>query len=367
MLMPKHLVFAGGGPRCLSFLGSLETLVDKGVDLDGVKHYWGNSAGALMATFLSLKVPLPKLRLVFETLDYTRFRDIDLTNIVTFGNKWGLDSGDAFFVHMKDLLETVKPGASHYTLQEVPGLHITAADLTDNKMVILDGVTFPTLKVVDALRSTTSLPFFYRPFRNPVNNHMLVDGAIGQNFPWSLLPSDKDREQALGFNFKTYDSTGEPQSLTEFIPKILHFREAAAAAAASAAAMAPSNALSATTSPSGSQSKIASGKKQHVHSPNIIVFNVRGFPAWHLGVNKEDRQELFAIGHKTTEEWLISRAASETQSSQEPSADQSTPRNLTPCSGGLSESHGFPYPLQHQAPSQGSPSLPGPVCRRWSV
>jgi len=362
MLIPKHLVFAGGGPRCLSFLGSLETLVERGCALDGVKHYWGNSAGALLATFLSLKVPLPKLRTVFETLDYTRFRDIDLSNIVTFGDKWGLDSGDAFFVHMKELLETVKPGASQYTLQEVPGLHITAADLTDNKMVILDGTTFPTLKVVDALRSSTSLPFFYRPFRNPVNNHMLVDGAIGQNFPWSLLPSDKDREEALGFNFKTYDTTGEPRSLTEFIPKILHFREAAASAASASASKAPSGPVSTPTDP-----KVSSGKKQHVHSPNIIVFNVRGFPAWHLGVNKEDRRELFAIGHKTTEEWLIARSASETQSSQQPCAHQGTPPSLSPRLGGLSESHGCPHPLQHQGSPQGSPSLSGPVCRRWSV
>ena len=362
MLIPKHLVFAGGGPRCLTFLGSLETLVDRGCTLDGVKHYWGNSAGALLATFLSLKVPLPKVRQIFERLDYTRFRDIDLTNIVTFSTKWGLDSGDAFFIHMKELLETAKPGASQYTLQELPGLHITAADLTDNKMVILDGMTFPTLKVIDALRSTTSLPFFYCPFRNPVNNHMLVDGAIGQNFPWSLLPSAAGREEALGFNFKTYDKTGEPQTLMEFIPKILHFREAAAAAAAHLSATTspqPSVALSATTSPSG--------KKQHVHSPNVIIFNVRGFPAWHLGVNKEDRQELFSIGRKTTEEWLITRSASETQSSQPPSAHQDTPQSLTPCSGVLSESHEFQPPLRHQGSPQGSPSLSGPASRRWSV
>lgn len=367
MLIPKHLVFAGGGPRCLSFLGSLEKLAEKGCSLDGVKHYWGNSAGALLATFLSLKVPLPKLRMVFETLDYTRFRDIDLSNIVTFGDKWGLDSGDAFFVHMKELLETVKPGASYYTLQEVPGLHITAADLTDNKMVILDGATFPTLKVIDALRSSTSLPFFYRPFRNPVNNHMLVDGAIGQNFPWSLLPSDKDRDEALGFNFKTYDTTGEPRSLTEFIPKILHFREAAAAHQAAASKVTPLSQSQSAIASGQSVTTSPSGKKQHVHSPNIIVFNVRGFPAWHLGVNKEDRQELFAIGHKTTEEWLIARSASETQSSQPPCAHQDTPPSLTPCSGESSESHGCPRPLQRQGPPQGSPSLSGPVCRRWSV
>jgi len=337
MLIPKHLVFAGGGPRCLSFLGALEHLSEKRSGLlNDVSHYWGNSAGALMATFLSLKTPLPKLRAVFEKLDFTRFRDIDLTNIVTFSEKWGLDSGEAFTKHMKELLENIKPGSSHYTLQEVPGLHIAAADLTDTKMVVLDGNTFPTLKLVDALRATTSLPFFYRPFRNPINNHLYVDGAIGANFPWTLLPSDKDREEALGFNFKIYDVSKEPKSLTEFIPKILNFRES------------------------------SSGNKQHVNSPNIIVFNVRGFPAWHLAVNDADRTELFAIGKSTADEWLT-RFVSGNSGTQTECALPHTPPSLNP-SAKLSLGNPLrQHPPHHQGESQDLPVSLTPSSRRWSV
>ena len=338
MLSPKHLVFAGGGPRCLSFLGAFDVLQKKQI-FNNVSHYWGNSAGAIVATFLSLKIPFPKLRSIFETLDFTRFRDIDLTNIVSFGEKWGLDSGVAFTAHMKELLENVKPGASHYTLQEVPGLHIVSADLTDTKMVILDGTTFPTLKLVDALRASTAIPFFYTPFRNPINNHLLIDGAIGTNFPWDLLPSDEDRKNAIGFNFKIYDTTKEPENLSEYIPKILHFRES-------------------------SKSVILTKKAEE---PNVIYFNVRGFPAWHLALIKKDRDELISIGKKTAENWLILRSAEEMKGIQNVSAlPDILPLNhhsLKQSSDSLLCQHPPPDP----AGSQGSPSLLTRSYRRWSV
>lgn len=339
MLNPKHLVFAGGGPRCLAFLGSIEVLSKKKI-FNNVSDYWGNSAGAIMATFLSLKTPIPKLKSIFEVLDFTRFRDIDLSNIVSFHEKWGLDSGEAFTKHMKELLEVVKPGSSQYTLQEVPGLHIVSADLTDTKMVILDSKSFPTLKLVDALRASTSIPFFYKPFRNPINNHLLVDGAVGANFPWQLLPSDDDRKSAIGFNFKIYDVSNEPKNLSEFIPKILNFRE--------------------------SCKKLGSENNKHTE-PNIIHFNVRGFPAWHLSIKREDRDELISIGKSTTEEWLNLHSPGEMKENQSTFSVQNTLQSYHHSSKQLLEIRECQRPSPHQGVSQGSPSLYVPPGRRWSV
>jgi len=338
MLIPRHLVFAGGGPRCLAFLGSIEVLKKRNM-LHKVSDYWGNSAGALLATCLSLKTPLPKLKTVFEELDFARFRDIDLSNIVSFSEKWGLDSGEAFTKEMQKLLEDIKPGASQYTLQEIPGLHIVTADLTDTKMVILDAKTFPTLKLVDALRASTSIPFFYRPFRNPINNHLLVDGAIGMNFPWDLLPSDDERKSALGFNFKIYDISSEPKSLSEFIPKILNFRE--------------------------SCRKL--GSKNIVLESNIINFHIRGYPAWHLAVKKKDREELFSIGTKTTEEWFTLHFPGGMKETRPVCVDQNTQLPGHHSSKQLLGNREYSRQLPSQVVSQDSPSLYLPPCRRWSV
>jgi predicted acylesterase/phospholipase RssA len=346
--MVRHLVFAGGGARCLAFMAALDVLRKKQC-LNKVKDFWGNSAGALVATMMALNVPSPKLKHIMTTLNFTRFRDIDLGNIVSFGDNWGLDSGEAMKNTLRELLEDIKPGASQYTMQEVPGLHITAADLTATKPVILDSTTFPTLKLVDALRASTSIPFFYIPFRNPINNHILVDGAVACNFPWILLPSDKDRAEALGFDFTIVDYSKEPESLSEFVPKILNFRESC-----------------------------WGSDKFKPRGPNIIRFNVRGFPAWHLAVKPEDRAELFQIGETTVNSWLTEvgadwlltlHTASRTPQTGPVCARLQTPEQGRPLSqeGELSGSHGCSSPEQPRGSVRDLSSQRRLSSRRWSV
>jgi predicted acylesterase/phospholipase RssA len=337
--MVKHLVFAGGGIRCVSFIGSLEVLAKHNL-LNDTKHYWGNSAGALVATCLSLKTPLSKLRTIFESTDFTKFRDFDLANLMSIGTSWGMDSGMSFVKSLKNILEDIKPGSSQYTLQEIPELHITATDLTDTKPVILDSKSYPTLKLIDALRASTSIPFFYTPFRNPIDNHLLIDGAVVCNFPWILLPKDIDLNDAIGFDFQSFDPSKEPSNFSEFIPTILNFKD----------------------------TYWRSEKLKPKH-PNIIRFDVRDFPAWHFGLDLKDRNELTKIGASTTENWLTSRSVKETEQTNRVSAPQNTPE-LTPpsgCTGEVSESHercsSHKVPCLHQRPRQ----LLKPSCRRWSL
>lgn len=337
--MVKHLVFAGGGIRCLSFIGSLEVLAKHNL-LNDTKHYWGNSAGALVATCLSLKTPLPKLRAIFETTDFTKFRDFDLANLMSIGSNWGLDSGASFVKSLKNILEDIKPGASHYTLQELPELHITATDLTDSKPVILDSKSYPNLKLVDALRASTSIPFFYMPFRNPLNNHLLIDGAVACNFPWILLPESVDLNDTIGLDFSSIDSIKEPTTFYEYIPKILNFRD--------------------------TYWRSKSFKPKH---PNIIRFDVRAFPSWHFAIDTNDRQELIKIGTDSTEEWFNSRILKETEQMNRASVLLNT-LGQESHSGHINEPSGtLVHSSLHKAPCsrRHSQRQLKPSCRRWSL
>jgi predicted acylesterase/phospholipase RssA len=336
--MVKHLVFAGGGPRAVSFLGAIEVLHKHNM-INNVKHYWGNSAGALMAACMSLNTSPKDFRRIFYDMDFTKFRDFDINNIMSFSTRWGLDSGDAFTRNIKSVLETLKPGSSKYTLQELPGLHITATDLTDTKLVVLDSKSFPSMKLVDALRASTSLPFFYVPFRNPVNNHMYVDGAISCNFPWELL-SKEEQNDAIGFDFCTTDRAREPSSLSEFIPAIMNFR------------------------------KRSSDIKDPIEiHRNVIVLNIKGFPTWHLALTKEDRDELVKIGVESTSKWITSRSDLKTAQMPLPSVVQNIPAQagLLDHKGVSSDNHESP---SHLAARGSRPHLslkPSPICRRWSL
>jgi len=337
--MVKHLVFAGGGPRAVSFLGALEVLSTHNL-IDGANQYWGNSAGALMATCLSLNTSNAKLRKIFYDMDFTKFRDFDLSNIMSFSTRWGLDSGDAFKNSLKTILEDIKPGSSQYTLQELPSLHITASDLTDTKPIIMDSTTFPTMKLVDALRASTSIPFFYVPFRNPVDNHLLVDGAIACNFPWVLL-SEEQRKDAIGFDFCTNERDREPASLSEFIPAIMNFRD---------------------------RYWRADLNKKNSH-PNVIILKIKGFPTWHLALTKEDRDELIKIGSDAATLWLNSRADSKTAQTQSCSVPLSTPAQDSPLvrTNVLSGSRVSPFLSKPRGPYRHLQRQSLPISRRWSL
>lgn len=345
--MLRHLVIAGGGPRCVTFVGAIDVL-HRLPQFVGIRDYWGNSAGAILATLLSLKIPYAKIYNAFSTIDFTKYRDVDLNNIISFGTHWGIDSGDAFVKNLRLMLEEAKPGSSEYTLQEIPGLHITCTDLTDTKPVVLDSVSFPTLKLVDALRASASIPFFFCPFRNPINGHLLVDGGVACNFPWTYLPNDEAKATAVGLDFAASPVNREPTSLGEYIPKILHFRE--------------------------QYWNIGRNKPT---GPNIIRFTINGFPAWHLNLNRKDRDELFQIGRSTTETWLTSGGSawlSTLHSGPETSEDRLEsdchcslqPRQKGE-TGGSSGSPLCSDPLQARAPPLALPLIYPRSSRRWSV
>jgi predicted acylesterase/phospholipase RssA len=337
--MVKHLVFAGGGVRCLTFISSLEVLAKHNLINDS-KHFWGNSAGALVATCLSLNVPLPKIRTIFETTDFTKFRDFNLNNLITFTSNWGIDPGLAFTKSIKTILEDIKPGASHFTLQELPNLHIATTDLTDSKPLILDSTSYPTLKLIDALRASTSIPFFYTPVRNNIDNHLLIDGAVACNFPWKLLPKNVDLNDAIGFDFNMNDVPKEPDTLYDYIYSILNFRE-----------------------------NYWLPKNFRPKHPNIIRFDVREFPSWHFSIDKNDKNELFEIGKNSTEKWIISRFQKETEQTIRTSYLQNTlPQvshldhiNELSDNHGLSFSHKAPYFHRHSQQQQKQ------SYRRWSL
>ena len=345
--MLRHLVIAGGGPRCVTFVGAIDVL-HRLPHFAGIRDYWGNSAGAILATLLSLKISYAKIYNAFSTIDFTKYRDVDLNNIMGFSTHWGIDSGDAFVKNLRLMLEEAKPGSSEYTLQEIPGLHITCTDLTDTKPVVLDSVSFPTLKLVDALRASASIPFFFRPFRNPINGHLLVDGGVACNFPWIYLPNEEAKATAIGLDFAATVNR-EPTSLGEYIPKILHFRE-----------------------------QYWNITRNKPIGPNIIRFTINGFPAWHLNLNGKDRDELFQIGRSTTERWLIeggtawlstlhsgpgssgSRPESDPRCTLQPEHQSGKTGEL---SGNLLSSHR----LQARGSPLGLPLLCPRSSRRWSV
>jgi len=257
----RHLVFCGGGTRCFAFVPALDTLATRGV-LKNVTDYWGTSGGAFIAAACSVSPTISHMKSVIYTTEYNSFRNVDLTNIFNFGKEWGMDGGIAFMREYDKFLEKLRPGGSKLFLKDAPGLHIFVADLTSRETVCLDSKTFPNLRITEAVRASMSLPVFFKPYLHKESGHLWVDGAIRANFPWTQLPSDAVRKEALGFVFKK-NWEGNPSNFAEYLFAMLHF-------------------------------DAERQQKEWINNTpkNILWFQVPPYPTWYTAMQKEDFEML---------------------------------------------------------------------------
>lgn len=329
-MLPKTLVFSGGGTRCLVFLPALVELQKKN-KLVHVEEAWGTSAGALIASLYLICRDAQKVNdLLFQT-DLSKFRDIDVSNILTIHQSWGLDDGKSLSTMIETMLEEIGSTKTK-TLSEVPGLHIVVSDLTLNKTIVLNSVTYPNIRIVDAIRASMSLPLFLRPYVEPGGN-IWVDGALKHNFPWQLLPSDKARRTALGFAFKKQEAAA-PKSLIQYVYSILNFND----------------------------------KRDLEFDSNIIIFNRPDYPSWFVKFLPEDYTMVKEQGVKTITEWFNdSKPLQGTTGSSPLSEDHCNPSQvfLQHHTVGLS---GSQTPFREQVQGSSPPQLLGksPCYRRWS-
>lgn len=256
----------------------LQTLIhmEENEYLKHVNEYWGTSAGALVASLLAIGQSPAKLKSVMWKADFTKFRNVDIANILNIMNTWGLDDGTSLQTEIERLFELMKPGSPSYLMRDLVGLNIVVSDLNVHKSIVCNSETYPELRVTDVIRASMSLPIFLKPFQCPINNHYWVDGGIRANFPWHLLPNDDARSTAIGFNF-TRSWDGGPKSFAEYLFSMIHFDE---------------------------PQTIQRLKKEWPN--NIIWFSSPPFPAWFVKFTPDDYTFVETLGSNTYHEWVKS-------------------------------------------------------------
>ena len=129
---PVNVIFKGGGSLTISYLGLMEALHERNIE---VKHIMGTSAGAMFAFYVAARTPLPELKKMFfaEPGPLAAFKDIlDYIDPV--------DRKKMFDANVQKIVEKAK-GNSHLTnsihmsvwtlFSMIKGLHWLAADGAD--------------------------------------------------------------------------------------------------------------------------------------------------------------------------------------------------------------------------------------------
>jgi NTE family protein len=209
--MNLDLVLDGGGVRGIALVGALSALEEAGYEPVRVA---GTSAGAVVGSLLAAGVRGAELQAAMHDLDYRRFEDMSPSHRVPFLGKGlsllvakGVYHGRYLSSWLGQLLErhgvrtfgdlridddqgTSLPPGRRYRLV------VTTVDVSRRTLVRLPwdyhryGLDPDEQLVVDAVRASASVPFFFEPFPlvdSTGHTSLLMDGGVVADFPVDIF------------------------------------------------------------------------------------------------------------------------------------------------------------------------------------
>jgi NTE family protein len=200
------LVLEGGGVKGIGLVGAISVLEERGYRFHRVA---GTSAGSIVGALVAAGMRAPALVEVMRRVDYTRFRDPTVLShfglpgeamSVLFDE--GAFKGDALVEWLTGQLESVGVSTFADLRDDDPASALPAeqrfrlvamtSDISEGRLRRLPwdyplyGLDPATVKVVDAVRASMSIPFFYQPVKLRHDHGLeswLVDGGMLSNFP----------------------------------------------------------------------------------------------------------------------------------------------------------------------------------------
>jgi predicted acylesterase/phospholipase RssA len=218
----KSLVFEGGGPKGLGYIGAIERLELSKI-LQTVENVGGSSAGAMTALAVGLGYNAKQIGEIIAKVDIKSFQDLSDTpsssRIISvfqgFGNLAGSDSqGRGLFVGNKlrqwaktVILERFKEAKYERFVKDIsqkeitfrvlekcrttfPELGIkriafTGTNYTDARLEVFDFHRTPDMPVDLAVRISMSLPWFFQSVK--YNGKEYMDGGCLNNYPMFIF------------------------------------------------------------------------------------------------------------------------------------------------------------------------------------
>lgn len=196
MVQLGQAVFKGGGVKGIGLVGGLAVAEERGWRWRAVA---GTSAGAMVAALVAAGYPAEEIRRIIGELDLRSFGDGGPFKVASLLLHEGLFKGEKL-LGLVDQLLTDRLGKPRVTFRDLPvACQIVATDLTHRRMLVFpddlarppyslaDPYAFP---VADAVRASTAIPFFFRPYRMELPGGVqatLVDGGLLSNFPIHLF------------------------------------------------------------------------------------------------------------------------------------------------------------------------------------
>jgi len=342
--LPRCISFSGGGVRTIGQLGVLIRLMEENI-ISEVRAWYGTSGGSVSAIAGALGVSIGWLRTCVEYFDTRPMLDIQEDLIARFMTEWGVDSGNKYTEYIGKFMDTWEPGSSTWTFSQLsearPGifLGIPAVNLTTGEYVLFSSKTHPHMRLLDAVRASSSIPMFFTPWKDEKGD-IYCDGGAKEYFPWSCIPRELHDSTLLiaCHEHQISSSINAPiNTLSEYISRIFYF--------------------------------ICHHHRSQMEIPKhrIIINDVR-LDFMDFFQQRDERLSLVQSGIDAATSWITQHSSEEIAethpSSSAPDTLPSGPKTEPNTALGILRSRN---PLQPQARSLDLQIASPPISRRWSL
>ena len=192
----RNLIFEGGGVKGIAYVGAMRVLEEKKI-LKDIKRVGGTSAGAINAVLTACGFTNEEQLKILATMDFNRFMDDSfgfLRDAERLLKEFGWHKGDFFREWIGGLIEQ-KLGSPNATFTDFklagrPDIYLVGANLSTGFGEIFSTEHTPTMRVLDAVRISMSLPLFFAAIRN-TRGDVFVDGGLLDNYPIKMFDRAK--------------------------------------------------------------------------------------------------------------------------------------------------------------------------------
>lgn len=236
----RNLVFEGAGMRGIAYCGVLEEMENRQL-LKGVEKVGGTSAGALMALTVALGYSSPEIKQIIGSTNFRKLNDgrfFLIGGINRMKKSFGWYRGERLD-HWISSIIAKKTGNADISFEELvqkgyKELYVTGTCLNKQAVIIFSHLTYPKMKVKDAVRISMSIPFYFgaicidrdgkvvpRPARiNYEGVDIMADGGFTGNFPIRLFDDATGANMTtLGFRIDTEEQILNDQSHRTLAPR----------------------------------------------------------------------------------------------------------------------------------------------------
>jgi len=228
----NKLVFSGGGIKGIAFIGCLKALKERDI-LKNIDTFVGSSVGSVISLLVILGYTPEEIETLVLDLDFKSLQDIKPLKLLT---SFGIDSGKNMKEKICKLIEdklslNASEGSASVNSRDITLLElyektkktfvVVTTCLNTHKTEYMDYTTEPDLKVCDAIRMSTSIPFLFTSVT--YKNKIYTDGSLLDNYPIGIF--EKGDKSYLGFTLFQTDSDSsvkEINSIYSFISNVIY-------------------------------------------------------------------------------------------------------------------------------------------------